>query len=162
MTVSQKNLGSLLVGFSIILLIILAIVKVNIDKEESFLCEIVHATPGVDIEQCPAHESSNSWLLILAFVMAFLVLASGFYLIFSTMKIQPEIHAKHVDTSKFDSEEKKIYELLNQNNGSLYQSDLIKETGFSKVKITRIIDKMESRGIVERKRRGMTNIVVLK
>jgi uncharacterized membrane protein len=44
----------------------------------------------------------------------------------------------------------------------MYQSDLIKETEFSKVKITRILDKMESKDVIDRKRRGMTNIIVLK
>ncbi|MBI5072205.1 MarR family transcriptional regulator, partial [Candidatus Woesearchaeota archaeon] len=64
--------------------------------------------------------------------------------------------------SKLDEDEKKIYELLKKSNGSVYQTDIIKETGYSKVKITRILDKMELAQIVERKRRGMTNIIVLK
>ena len=32
----------------------------------------------------------------------------------------------------------------------------------TKVKVTRILDKLEGRGLVERKRRGMTNVVMLK
>ena len=32
----------------------------------------------------------------------------------------------------------------------------------SKVKITRILDKLEASGLVERKRRGMTNVVMAK
>ena len=32
----------------------------------------------------------------------------------------------------------------------------------NKVKITRILDKLEGMGILERKRRGMTNVVILK
>ena len=63
---------------------------------------------------------------------------------------------------KLDAEEQKIIRLLEEKEGSTYQSDLIKETGHSKVKITRILDKLESKGILEKKRRGMTNIVVLK
>jgi len=39
---------------------------------------------------------------------------------------------------------------------------LIEKTGFGKAKMTRIIDRLEGRCFVERKRRGMTNIVVLK
>ena len=69
---------------------------------------------------------------------------------------------KKVTYSKLDEEEKKILELLQKNEGSQYQSDLIKETGFSKVKMTRILDKFESKGYIDRKRRGMTNIVFLK
>ena len=55
-----------------------------------------------------------------------------------------------------------MYDIIKGKNGSAYQSDLIKETGFSKVKVTRILDKMETADIIERKRRGMTNIIVLK
>jgi uncharacterized membrane protein len=69
---------------------------------------------------------------------------------------------KQVDLSKLDEEEKQVYDLVKSKDGSAYQSDIVKETGLSKVKTTRILDKLETNGILERKRRGMTNIVVLK
>ena len=59
-------------------------------------------------------------------------------------------------------EEKKIYGLIESSDGVILQSDLIQETGYSKVKVSRILDKLEGKGIVERKRRGMSNIVMLK
>ena len=37
-----------------------------------------------------------------------------------------------------------------------------KWTGISKVGISRILDRLENQGFIERKRRGMNNIVVLK
>ena len=40
--------------------------------------------------------------------------------------------------------------------------DTPQKTNFGKAKMTRIIDRLEGRGFVERKRRGMTNVVVLK
>jgi len=61
-----------------------------------------------------------------------------------------------------DSEEKKIMNLLMKNKGSLYQSKIVEETGMNKVKITRILDSLEARNLIERKRRGMTNVVILK
>lgn len=36
------------------------------------------------------------------------------------------------------------------------------KTGLTKVKVTRILDRLEGREIIERKRRGMTNVVILK
>ncbi len=63
---------------------------------------------------------------------------------------------------KLDDEEKKIYDLIMEADGSIFQSDLVEKTGLSKVKVTRILDKLEGRKIIERKRRGMTNIVILK
>ena len=53
-------------------------------------------------------------------------------------------------------------ELLLHGQGSAYQSDLIKETQLTKVKITRILDHLEGKQLIERKRRGMTNIIILK
>ena len=60
------------------------------------------------------------------------------------------------------TKEKKIFEILTKSEGSAYQSDLVKQTSLSKVKITRILDKMENKGIIERKRRGMANIIIIK
>ena len=59
-------------------------------------------------------------------------------------------------------EERFVYGLLKAGSGSKYQSDMIRETGWSKVKVTRVLDRLESRGLVERRRRGMTNVILLK
>ena len=163
---NQKTVGSMLVGFSLILLFILIWVKVNVDVEQSFLCKVVEERPDLTMDQCPAHDSNTSWLLLAGFAVAFLVLVSGFYLIFiprgETLLPTAELKKKVIDLSSLPGEEKKIYDLLTLKEGSMYQSDLIKETGLSKVKISRILDKMEGKGIVDRKRRGMTNVVVLR
>lgn len=158
--ISQGTLGYVLIGFAVILGIVLILVKVNVDKQESFLCDTIHSNPNFDIAQCPAHNSPNSWLILVAFGVAFIILMSGLYMVL--LPVRKEEDFKKVDISKLDEEEKKVYDLLKKNEGSLYQSDLIKEAEFSKVRITRILDKMAGKGIVERKRRGMTNIVILK
>ena len=44
----------------------------------------------------------------------------------------------------------------------VFQSDIVEKTGFPKVKVTRLLDRMEHRGLVERRRRGMSNIVLIK
>ena len=63
---------------------------------------------------------------------------------------------------KLNKEEVKIMNLLLENKGSIFQSELVGKTGFSKVKITRILDSLEGQGMIERRRRGMTNIILLK
>ncbi|MCX8163142.1 MAG: hypothetical protein N3D10_01150 [Candidatus Micrarchaeota archaeon] len=61
------------------------------------------------------------------------------------------------------NEEKIIFQKIIDSAGAILQSELIDESkGFSKVKVSRILDKLEGRGLIERKRRGMSNIVVLK
>jgi uncharacterized membrane protein len=59
-------------------------------------------------------------------------------------------------------DERKVYDLIVNAEGFMFQNDLIEKTGYSKVKVSRILDKLEMKGIVERRRRGMANIVVLK
>lgn len=69
---------------------------------------------------------------------------------------------KRLNKLNLSDEEKLIIKLLEENDGSIYQSDIIKETNIGKVKITRILDKLEGRKLIDRRRRGMANIVILK
>jgi len=175
MTITLQKWGIILIVIGVALLGILAQVKVNIDERSTFLCKIVAADPALTMEECPAHKDNTSWLLVMAFGITFLVLGGGIYLLFAPLEKNTqmngqtkgtslEIHSKpkkEVDHTQLSSEEQRLYNLLVENNGSLYQSDLVNKTGLSKVQITRILDRMEGAGIIERKRRGMTNVVIL-
>ncbi len=159
--IQNKTLGSLLVALGIILLFALTFAKIDIDKQSTVLCEKFHEAN--DMKNCPVHKSNLSWLIIVAYAVNFLILLVGFYLLFFT-KINEEVKKefKNVDVSKLDEEERRFYDIIKHKDGSAFQTDLIKETGFSKVKTTRILDKLEMKGVLERKRRGMTNIIVLR
>jgi len=61
-----------------------------------------------------------------------------------------------------DKESRSVLEKIIVNNGSILQSPLVEDLGLTKVKITRILDRLEGKGLIERKRRGMTNVVLLK
>ena len=155
-------------GFSIILFLILTFVKINLDEQSAFLCEKFHENK-LDMTQCPVHQANSlwtnvSWMIVTAFGINFLIFGVGVYMAFFQKALTKELKKefKEIDISKLDDEEKKIYEIIKNSKGSAYQTDLIKETGFSKVKITRILDRLESKDVLERKRRGMTNIIVLK
>lgn len=69
---------------------------------------------------------------------------------------------KRADASSLEPDEKKVIEILQDAEGSAFQSDVITKLGYTKVKVSRILDRMEQKGLVERKRRGMANLVVLK
>lgn len=170
---SQKKVGILVLSFAIALIVLLAITKVSSDRRDAFLCQAVHSNPTLTMEQCPVLQSNNSWLYLIAFGVSFLILGSGLYLLFmpqaATMVALVDDKATAatrettpiINLEEWDEYEKQVYRVL-QPEGSMYQSDLIKHTGLSKVKMSRILDKLEGRNIIERKRRGMTNIVVLK
>ena len=63
---------------------------------------------------------------------------------------------------KLNSDEKTVLEKIIESKGTIFQSELVDKTDFNKVKVTRILDKLEGMGVIERKRRGMTNVVILK
>ncbi len=66
------------------------------------------------------------------------------------------------DISGLKNDERRIYELVFDADGVMFQSEIVEETGFPKAKISRCLDLLESRGFVERKRKGMSNMVILK
>ncbi|HNR44392.1 MAG TPA: MarR family transcriptional regulator [Methanofastidiosum sp.] len=105
-------------------------------------------------------------------IMSFVVII-GIYLIFfgkeernpakgeiKDASIKKEAYEKIMKT--LNDEEKTVLERIIDANGTIFQSGLTDETNFNKVKVTRILDKLEGRGIIERRRRGMTNVVILK
>jgi uncharacterized membrane protein len=59
-------------------------------------------------------------------------------------------------------DERKIYEVVLNSDGLINQSEIAEKTGLSKSNVSRSLDLLESKGLVERKRRGMGNIVLLK
>jgi len=59
-------------------------------------------------------------------------------------------------------EEQKIYQAIIEADGTIEQSELPEKTGISKASVSRALDLLESKGLVERRRRGMGNVILLK
>ena len=76
-------------------------------------------------------------------------------------KVREKEKKKKIDTTNLDSKEKTAIKLL-QEQGAMFQADLKEKLGIGKVGMTRLLDKLEAKQFIERKRRGMNNIVVLK
>lgn len=164
MELNNKNLGIGLICLALLLAVVLIVVKINFDSQAVFLCEAVGADPTLEMKDCPAHTSSIPWLLIIAFGVSFVLLVAGIYLVTLQNKgMTPPSETRSVDVSQLSEDEGKVYLYIKEKGGSAYQSEIIKATEINKVKMTRILDTMEhDLRLVERKRRGMTNIVVLK
>jgi uncharacterized membrane protein len=161
----NKNVGYLIVGIAILILIIIFIFNQG-------MTQIVNAT-------CSHGPSCTMYTTIktqtyFSLAIAGLILIIGLFLILSKENEKIVIRQikplKTLEAKKFnkksleglDNEERKIMNLLLENKGNMFQSDIIQKTNLNKVKITRILDSLESQGLIERKRRGMTNIVMLK
>ena len=69
---------------------------------------------------------------------------------------------KKLKLDGLDRDEKKVINLLIKENKAMFQKDLMEKLEIGKVKTTRLLDKLEAKQFVERKRRGMNNIVVLR
>ena len=157
---NKDKTGQLLVAASVALLVILVSMKISLDKQDAVLCDLVHETAVEAGEDCPVHASNTSWFIWSAFAVGLLIMAGGLYI------IMPQPHAgrefRKADTSKMDPVERQIHDLLVANNGSVLQAEIVRATGLTKVKVTRILDRLETMNVLERRRRGMSNIVILK
>lgn len=106
-----------------------------------------------------------------------LIIIIGLYLIFFgedrveiirkiRIKTEKKAEEEKKDHSKITktmtADEKKIFGLVLDAKGVIFQSELNEKSQFDKVKVTRILDRLEGQGLIERRRRGMTNVVILK
>jgi len=60
-----------------------------------------------------------------------------------------------------NEDERRMYLELRDHGGEMYQRDLVALGIFSKAKVTRVLDKLETKGLVVREAHGMTNRVRL-
>lgn len=158
--INKKVLGLILVVISIIQFVVFHNIVEN--TKEAISEKIISESEGICEHvgnECPHEElSSLDPYIFLGYAAIGVVFIIGNILMLQKKKktINYEI------PSNLSDEEKKIVELLKGSEGSAFQSELVDQTGFTKVKITRVLDRLEGRGIIERRRRGMTNIVILK
>ena len=164
----NRNVGYLIIGISILTIFIIFLFN-NAMKQI-----IMEGCPAAHLGfSCPAYGTITQQTYLSLGIVGLLVLV-GFVLIFSkpqkeiqrevivqTKTVEKKIPKKKIDTSDLKHEEKQVLEMI-QNNKAIFQADLIEKTRLGKAKMTRIIDRLEGKGFVERKRRGMTNVVVLK
>lgn len=105
-------------------------------------------------------------------ISTFLAGISGFYLLFSDFIGIPKVlpTAEGADTSELDGkfalrlldgDEKRVFGEILESGGEILQKDLPIQLNFPKAKITRILDDLEKKGLVIRKRYGMTNKVII-
>ncbi|MGB2826532.1 MAG: hypothetical protein WBC49_07860 [Thermoplasmata archaeon] len=55
------------------------------------------------------------------------------------------------------ADELRLYEMIRDAGGEILQMHVVSAKIFSKAKVTRLLDKLEKRGLVVRERHGMTN-----
>ena len=118
---------------------------------------------------CPMHATIQTQEIISYGLMGLLLLVGLFMVFFmKDDKVVKEIKTDLSDEDKqkklenLDEEERNLMNIILREEGSIFQSSLVNETKLSKVKVTRILDRLEGKQLIERKRRGMSNIILLK
>jgi len=159
---SQKTIGIALIGITVVLFfttfsLTQTILKIN---------EELHKTCPIPPELCPAKRGVWPVETIVSFFVTASLGGLGSFLLIKAERIKRigfRKRRKFKDIVELlGKDEKKIYDEIVASDGFIFQSDLVKKTGFSKVKVSRVLDKLEVKGIAERRRRGMANIVILR
>ena len=154
----NKQVGLLIVGIAIVMAVIVFIFNAALKDIVAETC-----THGPSCTMYDTIKTQTEISLAIVGVVAII----GFVIMFSKPKekiIVKKIKEakKKIDFGKLDRDEKKVVELLLQENKAMFQSSLMEKLEIGKVKTTRLLDKLEAKQIIERKRRGMNNVVVLK
>jgi uncharacterized membrane protein len=126
--------------------------------------------------ECPMWGSldfqTNISLGVTLFVMAvglYLIIFGGVPKPARARIVKPQVRMEEVTRENFekamnglDEDERKVFGSIIDEKGSMFQSSLVEKTGLNKVRVSRVLDRLEGKGLLERKRRGMTNVVVLR
>jgi uncharacterized membrane protein len=155
----NKSVGWLIIGLSVVIGFIVLLFNLGLKKIVGQTCS--HGPT------CTMYDtiSVQTWISV---GIAALILVIGLFLVFSKesekiivkTKIKQE-KKKPINLSGLDSKEKEVIKLIEKEN-AIFQRTLMEKLNIGKVGITRLLDKLEAKQLIERKRRGMNNIIVLK
>ena len=156
----NKQVGFIILGVAAILVLIIFLFQSSLKEIVVAECGLSHST------SCPMNRNINQQTYLSLSIVGILLIF-GLVLIFSKQKEKIVVKTlkekkKKIDLSKLDSKEKEVISLIEKENGTIFQADLMEKLGIGKVGITRLLDKLEAKQIIERKRRGMNNVVVLR
>jgi predicted transcriptional regulator len=107
--------------------------------------------------------AKNEVSLILVLLSLFGMFIGSLTYYFISEKYQKKIDRIHKDvnlTLRFlEGEERAIVNSIISRKGKINQSDLVKDTGLSRVKISRSLMRLEQKDIIKKSKNGMTNMV---
>ena len=155
----NKHVGFMILGIAVVFIIIIFLFQ-------NALTQVTSSSCSMEKNICPMYKTINTQTYLALSVTGLLVII-GLVLIFVKPKEKIIIKTKKekkkkINLERLEKNEKEVIEILQKENGAIFQSTLMEKLGIGKVGITRLLDKLEAKQFIERKRRGMNNIVVLK
>lgn len=152
----NKTVGWIIIGIAALMIVIVLIFNLGLKNIVGQTCS--HGPT------CSMYDTIavQTWISL---VIVGIILAIGIILIFlrqdEKIIIKKERKRKK-DYSSLEKKEKETIDLIIKEGNAMFQADLMEKLGIGKVGITRLLDKLEAKQVIERKRRGMNNLVVLK
>lgn len=158
----NKKVGALIIGIAIAMLSIVVIFNQSLKNIVATTCS--HGP------ECIMYDTMSSQYWLSLSIVA-IIIAIGLYVMFSKpdekviektiiQKVKEE--KAPIDLSGLNERERKAIKIIQQENGIIFQADLKEKLEIGKVGMTRLLDKLEAKQIIERKRRGPSNVVVIK
>lgn len=155
----NRNVGYLIVGLSVIMAAMVFLFNNLIKTNIGLTCS--HG-PTCEMYDGLAIQTGVSVAIV---AIIFLI---GIFFIFAKENEKVIVKTKIITEKKkplnlegLDAREKEAIKVV-QASGGIFQADLMEKLGIGKVGLTRLLDKLEAKQIIERKRRGMNNFIVLK
>ena len=160
--ISSQKLGITITSICLVMIILLFLLGMQYQSKQKEMCENTCAADGNhNMTSCPYHQQDNTLLVLgIVSILTAFVGGIGAYLIFKTN--ERLLEEKEYDLTALNDEEKNIFLFVKEHPEGIYQSELVTQFNLSKVRMTRILDTLERRELIERKRRGMTNLIVVR
>jgi uncharacterized membrane protein len=154
----NRNVGFLILGIGFVILLIVILFNLGLNQIVSQSCSHGPTCPMYGTIRFQTYLSLIVTSIIFIIGLFFIFTKESERVIFRKVKEKK----KKINLEGFDSRERKAIELIRQENGVIFQKTLMEKLGITKVGMTRLLDKLESKQLIERKRRGMNNVIVLK
>lgn len=138
----------------LVICVVFSVVLISLKSEISEECPCVGG-------RCPVERSLS--VTYIGFTSILILGGIGLYMLVpkQTKKMEKTKEWKKV-LKELKGDERNVYQAIVDSGGAIPQSELVEKTNFSKVKVSRTLDKLEVKKLVGRRRRGMGNVVVLK
>ncbi len=154
----NKNVGLLIIGLAFLIGIIVWIFN-------SAMTSIVGQTCSHG-PSCTMYDTIRTQTG-LSLAIAGVILVIGLFILFLKPKEKIVVKTLKEKKKKLNLEglnefEKKVINIIQEENGTVFQATLMEKLGIGKVGMTRLLDKLEAKQLIERKRRGMNNVIVLR
>ncbi len=164
----NRNVGFMIIGIAVLLIVIIFLYDNALKEIVKDNCGDPHSLV------CPMNKTIDQQTYLALGIVGFLVIVAIILIVSKpheriviqekTIKVKVPFKEKkkEFDMTNLDSEEKKVIEFLKEENGTMFQASLMEKLSIGKVGMTRLLDKLEAKQYIERKRRGMNNVVVLR